>query len=252
MGRRTLLVLMVFFTPSFGLSAVDELFDLATVPYFEEGRLSFIQTISDEGARHGPRRGGFMPSEGVVEISFQSRKEGAAYVMTTASYQDGSLLYSTEAVVDSVGITMRYVMYGVGGDPTYDYRYDAESGTAWVDYKNEDDERVRKSATVANDAYSMMTIPYIIGALRIAGSERHSLGAVVGNGKKLGLYVQRLGTETVRVGGKLYSCSKIEMGFSGLIGLLVPKMVFWVDERTKIPIRQDMMGSSIIEYVPED
>jgi len=34
---------------------------------------------------------------------------------------------------------------------------------------------------------------------------------------------------------------------TALIGLLAPKMMFWVNERIWIPVRQDMMGGSIIE-----
>jgi len=173
-----------------------------------------------------------------------------SYEMTTGSYQNGRLLYSTEAVVDRFGITLRYVMYDDGGDLVYDYRYDPESGRGRVDYLDENDERVRKGVTVPPDAYSMMTIPYIIGALTVSGSERHYLSAVVGDGKKIGLYLQRLGTETVQMGDRFYSCSKVELGFSGVIGLFVPKMVFWVDDVSKIPVRQDVMGGSIIEYVP--
>ena len=47
--------------------------------------------------------------------------------------------------------------------------------------------------------------------------------------------------------GKTFECIKIECGFTGIIGLFVPKMVFWVDEKTLIPVKQDMMGGSIIE-----
>ena len=57
-------------------------------------------------------------------------------------------------------------------------------------------------------------------------------------------------TWTVEVGANFYRCSKIELGFSGVIGLLLPKMVFWVDDGSKIPVLQDMMGGSIIEYEP--
>ena len=191
-----------------------------------------------------------MPSEGEVEISFKSRKVGSTYEMITTSYQNENLLFSTEAVVDRFGITRRYVMYGAHGDPEYEYTYDAAHGSARVDYRDENEKRIQKSATVEADAYSIMTIPYIIGALRVDDSERHSIKAVVGDGKKFGLYLQRVGTEEVRVGDRVYSCSKIEMGFSGLIGLLAPKMVFWVDGPSKIPVRQDMMGGSIIEYMP--
>jgi hypothetical protein len=252
MAVRVLLVLIVLFIPSLSLSAAERLFDLDAVSYFEDCGFTFIQTFLKESDHPRSRRGGFMPMEGVVEISFKSRKNGTYYEMITESYQNGRLLYSTEAVVDRFGITIRYAMYEDGTDLVYDYRYDSESGTGSVDYLDEEDERVRKRVTVPPQAYSMMTIPYIIGALAISDSERHSLGAVVGDGKKLGLYLQRVGTVTVQVRERFYTCSKVELGFSGVIGLLVPKMVFYVDDGLKLPVRQDMMGGSIIEYKPVD
>jgi hypothetical protein len=250
MAVRVLLVLIVLFIPSLSLSEAERLFDLDAVSYFEDSGFTFIQTFLKESDHPRSRRGGFMPTEGVVKISFKSRKNGTYYEMITESYQNGRLLYSTKAVVDRFGITIRYAMYEDGTDLLYDYRYDSESGGGSVDYLDEENERVRKSVTVLPQSYSMMTIPYIIGAFAISDSERHSLTAVVGDGRKLGLYLQRVGTVTVQVRERSYTCSKVELGFSGVIGLLVPKMVFYVDNGSKLPVRQDMMGGSIIEYEP--
>ncbi|MBN2322882.1 MAG: hypothetical protein JXQ30_04045 [Spirochaetes bacterium] len=252
MWKKLSIVVILLLFPSVGLPETGRLFDLSAVGYFEDGRFTFIQTFLKENVSHGPRRGGFMPQEGEVKIYFQSSKHKTSYVMTTESYQKGRLLYSTEAAVDRFGTTMRYVVYGNEGDPEYDYRYNSESGGGSVCYRDEDDTLVRKKVTVPPHAYSMMTIPYIIGALTVTDSERHSFDAVVGDGRKLGLYLQRIGAESVQVKGRVYACSKFEMGMSGVIGLFVPKMVFYVDDGSKLPVRQKMMGGSIIEYEPVD
>jgi len=69
----------------------------------------------------------------------------------------------------------------------------------------------------------------------------------VGDGRYFEFYLQQVTEEMISVRDKVFTCRRIECGFSGIIGLFVPKMVFWVDEKSKIPVKQDMMGRSIIE-----
>lgn len=227
--------------------ADEPLFDLEGVEYFESARFSFVQKILKQSPRRGPQGRGFMPEQGVVHIDFKSRRNGDFFEIVTESRQDGRLLFSTVAVIDRSGITERYVMYDDRGKSSYAYRYDASEKKGYFEYSHESGEPVKKTVAVSPDAYTIMTIPYIIGALTVQDNERHPMHVIVGDGKRLGLYLQRIDRETVTVGGRSYECSRIEMGFSGLIGLVVPKMMFWVDERALIPIRQDMMGGSIIE-----
>jgi hypothetical protein len=248
MKKRSLFLLALFLLFGARSFASEPLFDLSTISYFDDAHFAFIQQITKENPQHHRGGGGrFMPEKGEVWIDFQSRRNGDSYEMVTESRQSERLLYTTKAVVSRFGITERYVMYDETGEPSYSYRYDATVGKGFVAYLDEDGNQVEKSVTINPDAYSMMTIPYIIGALRIDDTERHSLHALVGDGRTFGLYIQEIDREVVLVGGRSYTCSKIECGFSGIIGLFAPKLLFWVDEKSRIPVKQDMMGGSIIE-----
>jgi hypothetical protein len=247
MKKRSIFLLILFLLFGARSFASEPLFDLSEVSYFDGAHFIFLQQIKQDRPQHGSRGGRFMPDKGEVQVEFYSRRNGVSYEMVTKSRQSERLLYTTEAVISRFGITERYVMYDESGRPSYSYRYDATEGKGYVVYLDEKGTRVEKRVTVNPDAYSMMTIPYIIGAFRVDDANRHSMHALVGDGRTFGLYIQKIDREEVLVRERSYACSKIECGFSGIIGLFAPKLLFWVDEKSRIPVKQDMMGGSIIE-----
>jgi len=130
-----------------------------------------------------------MPEQSEVHMDFKSRRNGGFYEMVTESRQDGRLLFSTVAVIDRFGITERYVRYDERGKSSYTYRYDASETKGYFEYSDENGEPVSKIVAVAPDSYTIMTIPYIIGALTVHENKHHFIQAIAGDGRRLGLYL---------------------------------------------------------------
>ena len=169
------------------------------------------------------------------------------YKIVTLSKKGDEFLYKTELIVNRFGITEKYVMYDNEGNSSYLFRYDVFKEEASIEYLDEEGEVKRKKVSVDKNTYGLMTIPYIVGAVNFSGNDRQVVKTVVGDGRFFELYIQRVNKEKISVRDRIFECSKIECGFTGIIGLFVPKMVFWVDEETLIPVKQEMMGGSIIE-----
>ena len=242
----SLFILSVIFLSS-SVFAGEPLFDLSKTDYFENAHFSFVQNIkkrSNPSGSHGRR---FMPAEGEVLIDYRSNRNSSNYEMVTLSKKDDKLLYKTELVVDRFGITEKYAMYDNEGNSSYLYSYDVFKEEASIEYLDEESKVKRKKVSVDKEIYSLMTIPYIVGAVNFNENGRHVLKAVVGDGRFFEIYIQKVNDEKIIVGDRTFECKKIECGFTGIIGLFVPKMVFWVDEKTRIPVKQDMMGGAIIE-----
>ncbi len=246
MGRMITLFFIILLLLGNIAFANDSIFDLSRVSYFDNSHFRYIQTIYKSNAPN-TSRSRIMPDEGEVIIDFQSRKSGKSYEIALVSKQDDEILFITEVVMDRLGRTEEYILNDNENSVILKYVSYYSEKEAVIERRGENGEYEVTTVSIDENTYGMMTIPYIIGTIDIESRERHILKALIMNGRKMDIFIQVVNREAIRVRDRIYNCYKLECGFMGIIGLFVPKLIFWVDEGTKIPVKYNMMGSSIIE-----
>lgn len=94
---------------------------------------------------------------------------------------------------------------------------------------------------------------FFAGAFRLAkAGDEQPFKAIVVSEKGLAdydVYVRLVGEESLSVAGTNFRAQRMELGASGLLGLVVPKMQVWVDADSRLPLRVEAKGKKVIELL---
>ena len=101
-----------------------------------------------------------------------------------------------------------------------------------------DNTEIKKPVTFPDKAFSLQGLLYHFRDMDFRGGDSHEFKLLVPVSKFYKIYADVIGIRPLNLKDKTVSCYQVQLGFRGLIGLIIPEMTFWFTaSKPHIPIR---------------